>query len=382
MVTLIIREEIVCIIVLIFLLCYNFIYNDKGRDNSFMRITSIGLMHVILDMITVITVNNQVIVPDMVNRVLHILFYISGMGYIMEFYKYILRLTFSHSLYKKLCLVGDIPFVFFTVILFLFPMEYVSGNGTEYSYGPLVFIGYGLFAVYCFTSLIIVLVKRNKVENKIKLAVIPMLLVMAAMIATQAVIPELLMTGAGITMVCIGLFVTCDNPAKMYMEQTYWDATVGVKNKNGYKKDLDDLKRKYLDKNKELKIGFVLGDMNGLKVINDNYGHAEGDKMISAAAHAMLENMRSAYSIYRTGGDEFVAVYLFPNDNIVKEEIEKTRRACEKYTYGPVILSIAMGYASGIYTLENNDIYDKADKEMYIDKAEIKKQHPELIGRK
>ena len=139
------------------------------------------------------------------------------------------------------------------------------------------------------------------------------------------------------------------------------------------------MEKKYAGK--KISVGFVIGDMNGLKVINDNYGHAEGDKLIKAAAAALLDNLSSAYGVYRIGGDEFAAIYISPNDDIVKDEIEKVRSACAEYKDSPVLLSIAMGYASGEYSADYMDIYNKADELMYSDKQEIKKNHPELCGR-
>ena len=53
----------------------------------------------------------------------------------------------------------------------------------------------------------------------------------------------------------------------------------------------------------------------------------------------------------------------------------------EEYKDSPIILSIAMGCASGEYSKDYMDIYNQADELMYQDKAEIKKKHPELCGR-
>ena len=50
-----------------------------------------------------------------------------------------------------------------------------------------------------------------------------MMTIMIIVVMTQAVVPELLMTSAGITFVCLGLFAVFNNPAKEYREQVYWD---------------------------------------------------------------------------------------------------------------------------------------------------------------
>ncbi len=379
MAILIVREEIVCILVLVFLICYKALYRERGSDCTFLRVASFALGHVVFDLITAITVNHLDTVPDMVNKVLHMLFYYFSMLFTMEFYNYVMKLTMPHNMLKRLRLVGYIPLAVFVVISFILPIEYVEGNGTNYSYGPLAFVGYGLFAVYCLTCLVIAYLKRGRLDLKVRLAVIPTTVLMFVMMVIQAVIPELLMTGAGITVVCIGLFVTVNDPVKIYMEQAYWDEATGAKNKNGFEKQLDYMAKKYAEK--KVDIGFIIGDMNGLKVINDNYGHAEGDKLIKAAASVLLDNLRSAYGVYRIGGDEFAVIYISPNDDVVRAEIENVRAACERYKDSPIMLSIALGYASGEYSANYMDIYNKADGIMYEDKQQIKKQHPELCGR-
>ncbi|MBQ8194331.1 MAG: GGDEF domain-containing protein [Oscillospiraceae bacterium] len=379
MTVLIIREEIVCMLVLIFLISYKLIYKGKSGDNSFIKVAVYALCHVLFDLITVITVNNLDVVPPVVNKVLHILYYYFSMLFTVAFYNYVVKLTVPHNMIKRMRIIGYIPLAVFVVLSFILPIQYVAGRGTCYSYGPLVFAGYGIFMVYCITCMVLAVTKRNSLDLKVRLAVLPTAVLMFIMIAVQAVIPELLMTGAGVTIVCIGLFVTVNDPVGAYKEQAYWDEATGAKNKNGFQKQLAYMEKKYAGK--KISVGFIIGDMNGLKVINDNYGHAEGDKLIKAAASALLDNLSSAYGVYRIGGDEFAAIYISPNDDIVKNEMEKVRSACAEYKDSPIMLSIAMGYASGEYSADYMDIYNKADELMYSDKQEIKKNHPELCGR-
>ncbi len=379
MAILIIREEIVCILVLIFLICYKLIYRNKNGDHAFIKVALYALGHVVFDLITVITVNNMDTVPYMANKVLHILFYYFSMMFTVAFYNYVVKLTMPHNMVKRLRIIGYIPLAVFIILSFILPIEYIAGRGTCYSYGPLAFAGYGIFMVYCITCIVMAIVKRNSLDLKVRLAVLPTTLLMLIMVVVQAVVPELLMTGAGVTIVCIGLFVTVNDPVGAYKEQAYWDAATGVKNKNGFQKQLAAMEKKYT--NKKVRVGFLIGDMNGLKVINDNYGHAEGDKLIRAAAAALMDNLRSAYGVYRIGGDEFAAIYISPDDETVRAELEDVRSVCAEYKDSPIMLSIAMGYASGEYSAEYMDIYNTADGIMYENKQAIKAAHPELCGR-
>ena len=55
---------------------------------------------------------------------------------------------------------------------------------------------------------------------------------------------------------------------------------------------------------------FVAIDVDGLKPVNDTYGHSAGDELLSAVATAMQAQMRSADVLARTGGDEFVVLMV------------------------------------------------------------------------
>lgn len=376
---LILREEFVCLVVVVFILCYTAIYKIKTDNNTFFRILIYALGHIVFDIVTVIMVNKLDTVPAGINAMCHIFFYAFSIAFTMAYYEYIVLLTASKKVQKIARVFKWIPATVFAASAFVFPVEYVEGRGTNYSYGSLIFVGYGAFVVYCIVCFVLVVSNHKKLERKKKFTLYPMTGLMILVIVIQALVPELLMTSAAITFVCLGLFATFNNPAKEYREQVYWDAATGIKNKNGYKLQLEQMEKKYAKK--KASVGFVICDMNGLKVINDKFGHIEGDKLLRAAAGILNDNMQHAVDVYRVGGDEFVAIYISPKDEVVRADMDKVRRACEAYKDSPIILSIAMGYASGEYSPEYQKIYNVADEEMYLNKAEIKKLHPELCGR-
>lgn len=308
MTLLILREEIVCAVVITFILGYTTVYKIKTDNNCFMRILISALGHVFFDIVTVLTVNYMHIVPRIVNDICHILFYAFSIAFIMSYYEYIVLRVASHKVQKKALKFKYVPAGIYAISAFFFPVEYVSGNGTNYSYGALAFMGYGVFVVYCLISFVLVMANHKKLELKKKLALYPMTFLMVIVVAVQAIVPELLMTSAGITFVCLGLFSSFNNPAQEYREQALWDAATGIKNKNGYQKQLEQMDKKYTKK--KTNVDFLICDMNGLKVINDNYGHIEGDKLIRAAATILNNQLENAYDVYRVGGDEFVGIYI------------------------------------------------------------------------
>ena len=166
---LILREEFVCLVVITFILCYTAVYKIKTEHNTFFRILIYSLAHVVFDIITVITVNNLEVVPPVVNSILHILFYAFSIAFTMAFYEYIVLMTASKKVQKIARIFKYIPALVFAVSALFLPVEYVEGNGTNYSYGSLIFVGYGAFVVYCLICFVLVVCNHKKLERKKKL---------------------------------------------------------------------------------------------------------------------------------------------------------------------------------------------------------------------
>lgn len=230
---------------------------------------------------------------------------------------------------------------------------------------------YGLFMLYCAACMFLLLYSRRKLDRRTKLSLILMIFAMCAAVIAQALIPELLLTSAGITFVCLGIFVALDNPDKDMRQQALWDYATGLKNKNCYTRDVEVYAHRF-GKKAIPSIAFVIADLNHLKLVNDTYGHVEGDAMIAADADALKQSLHSAQAIYRIGSDEFAAVYLAPDERVLQAEIEKVHAFCRGYTGLPVPLSIALGYAIGTGGGELSAVFERADRDMYEKKQRMK----------
>lgn len=372
---LILREEILCLLILSFLLLYYTVNKVKAKGQGFARLIGLAIVYVLLDMTTVVTVNSMDVVPEVWNRWAHILFYLVGLLLGYQFYIYILSVCSLYKQVRRMARIGIIPVVLFSVLLLGLPMEYVAGRGTYYSFGPLAILGYAFFLLYCLACLIVLIQSRKRLEARVQWALFPMIAFMCAAVIAQALVPELLMTSASCTVVCIGLFVALDNPDKDYKEQAMWDFLTGLKNQNCFKRDMAMYRERFSEKNNRRRIGFVVADLNWLKRANDTYGHVEGDRLLSAAADVLRDSLKQAEHLYRTGGDEFVAVYLSPDDTTVAREMEQVRTACKNVVDLVVPLEIAMGYAADVANAELQQILDEADRRMYENKKFIKAQH-------
>ena len=89
-----------------------------------------------------------------------------------------------------------------------------------------------------------------------------------------------------------------------------------------------------------------MGDINGLKLINDAFGHLQGDQAIIQFGN-ILQNHFSKYGkTYRIGGDEFAIILPSTNHNAVKTLIKRIQQELKKSSFKYGSVSISFGYSS------------------------------------
>lgn len=120
----------------------------------------------------------------------------------------------------------------------------------------------------------------------------------------------------------------------------------------------------------------MLIDINGLKVVNDTFGHEAGDELICAVPHCCREVIKSDFTLCRIGGDEFVLMIQAPESDAAKlaSDIRDAGLKWQgKYSHG---CRLAIGWASSnVYPEYSVDeLFKTADTMMYRDKAEYYKQ--------
>ncbi|HBW35027.1 PocR ligand-binding domain-containing protein [Desulfosporosinus sp. BICA1-9] len=120
---------------------------------------------------------------------------------------------------------------------------------------------------------------------------------------------------------------------------SYHDVLTGLYNRRFYEEEI-----KRLDTKRNIPISIIIGDVNGLKLVNDAFGHDKGDELLQEAAKAIQSACRTDDIVARWGGDEFVI--LLPKTN--KEEAEKiVKRIKELYAnvlVNAVRVSISFGW--------------------------------------
>jgi diguanylate cyclase (GGDEF)-like protein len=154
------------------------------------------------------------------------------------------------------------------------------------------------------------------------------------------------------------------------------DSLTGVKNKTAFDRASENLEEGLRRGEKEF--GFVLVDLNNLKLINDNYGHDKGDVAIKKLCRIICVIFNHS-PVYRVGGDEFIVILLNEDyrniDTLMAAYQEKIREVTEDSSAEPwERVSAAIGYALYDEKLDSgtDSLFSRADKEMYINKKHMK----------
>ena len=120
----------------------------------------------------------------------------------------------------------------------------------------------------------------------------------------------------------------------------------------------------------------VIADVDGLKAVNDAYGHLTGDKLLQRAAHILRSAFRTEDVIARMGGDEF-AILLADADEAVAAHAQRRVRAileAHNQVNPDFQISMSLGAATAIAGYMLMETYKHADQRMYQEKQQHKSQ--------
>ena len=158
-------------------------------------------------------------------------------------------------------------------------------------------------------------------------------------------------------------------------EENMTDQQTGCYNRKGLKYYSDRVIREAREEGRQLFV--CVADLNGLKHLNDTYGHAAGDEAIAAVSSELLRSAPSGSRIVRIGGDEFLIFAAADEDSIEAAEFnDKVEKGLKEYnekhpnpfnigaSYGWVILPVKEGMT------DLDEYIAIADERMYEMKLE------------
>lgn len=153
-----------------------------------------------------------------------------------------------------------------------------------------------------------------------------------------------------------------------------------------YNRRFLELMKVRMDRGDFLPLSVIIGDINGVKLVNDALGHAEGDKLIIETAKIIQKCTRENDIAARTGGDEFTILLPFTDKETASDRMSLIREECERYNRKlfneAYSLNISLGFATKEKAEENLDNTIKlAEDFMYKRKLlEHKSSHSVILS--
>ena len=147
------------------------------------------------------------------------------------------------------------------------------------------------------------------------------------------------------------------------------DALTGVRNKHAYGDAEAELNRR-ISEGEAPEFAVLSLDVNNLKEVNDTKGHAAGDLYLKQAC-GIICRVFAHSPVYRVGGDEFIVISQgedYQNADALLRELRRTNKENE----GTDLPQVAAGIAR--YNGESSvaELFDRADKAMYVEKQSLK----------
>ncbi|MBQ9983950.1 MAG: GGDEF domain-containing protein [Lachnospiraceae bacterium] len=159
------------------------------------------------------------------------------------------------------------------------------------------------------------------------------------------------------------------------------DQLTGLYNRWGFLENVQSLATNPMNLGKEIMV--LYADMDNLKIINDRYGHDEGDFAIKEIASILKEAFRNTDVVARFGGDEFVAfaiIGITDYENIMKQRIEEITATHNAKANKPYRIEMSVGICETYCSpsLDITEILDIADRRLYIEKKKRKESRKTL----
>ena len=142
---------------------------------------------------------------------------------------------------------------------------------------------------------------------------------------------------------------------------SYHDYLTGLYNRRFYEEELIRL-----DTPENLPISMIMADVNGLKLINDSFGHTMGDELLVKAAHIISSTCPGESVVARLGGDEFIVILPKTDGYQASEIVNELKARSLSERIGALDLSISFGYETKDNMEQDiQETYKHAEDDMY-----------------
>lgn len=141
---------------------------------------------------------------------------------------------------------------------------------------------------------------------------------------------------------------------------SYNDALTGLHNRRYYQERIE-----MVDKPEFFPLSVIQCDINGLKVMNDAFGHQAGDELLNEVAQALKQAFSTIGTVCRIGGDEFIVLLPKKSYEQASYLISKLKLSLEKKTMYGMNMSLSYGVSTRDESLTLEEVIRTAEEQMY-----------------
>ena len=255
---------------------------------------------------------------------------------------------------KLILLIPAIANFLITMLAFFTKLVFWYGENGEIMRGPLSYTPHVVSFIYAIILFVygVYILKYDRWRETMVVCIATVLSLLGTAVETLFQLRGILI---GVVSLDVAFFY-------MFMHVEYFkrDILTGALNRVSFYADTKNLESKDM-------VTVVSIDLNDLKKINDTMGHPAGDEAIRGAAQVIRRSLIKGTHFYRVGGDEFVIVCVGVEKYIVEEIIKNMHLEMLASSY-----RFAMGSAYMEAEESFDDVYKRADREMYADKRAMK----------
>ncbi len=163
------------------------------------------------------------------------------------------------------------------------------------------------------------------------------------------------------------------------------DGLTQVENRNSYLDEVNEIDHA-IKSGSGVALSVIVFDVNGLKQTNDMLGHDMGDKLLKDAVD-IIKDYFPGMTVFRIGGDEFVICSMYSSMSALTYQFEKFRGYMGEQAHNYDLNSGTVVVSSGIATYDvktdhcYDDVFKRADQDMYADKRSFYQLNPSLERR-
>lgn len=135
-----------------------------------------------------------------------------------------------------------------------------------------------------------------------------------------------------------------------------------------------------------LPLSILIGDINGVRLINDAYGYSEGDRLIVDTAQLLKSSCDTTSILFRTGGDEFIVLLPNTSESKMSDILRRIQHKCKLYNLQPenqsVQLNLSLGASTRVHMSQSIDkVMHQAMDSLHKNKIlESKSYHSSILS--